>query len=46
MVAALESGDRATAAAEGKRAAIWGLVTSVMLIVAVVVMVLKTGAGQ
>jgi hypothetical protein len=46
MITALESGDRATAAAEGKRAAIWGVVTSVLLIVAVVVMVLKTGAGQ
>jgi hypothetical protein len=46
MVTALETGDRATAAAEAKRAAIWGLVTSVLLIVAVVVMVLKTGAGQ
>jgi hypothetical protein len=46
MIAALESGDRAIAAAEGKRAAIWGVVTSVLLIVAVVVMVLKTGAAQ
>jgi hypothetical protein len=44
-IAALESGDRVTAAAEGKRAAIWGAVTSVLLIVAVVVMVLKTGAS-
>jgi uncharacterized membrane protein len=45
IVSALESGDQATAAAEGKRAAIWGAVTAVLLIVAVVVMVLKTGAG-
>ncbi|HET9201643.1 MAG TPA: hypothetical protein VFP67_00720 [Acidimicrobiia bacterium] len=46
MISALESGDRATAAAEGKRAAIWGAITAVLLIVAVVVMVLKTGAAQ
>jgi hypothetical protein len=46
MITALEAGDRTAAAAEGKRAAIWGVVTSVLLIVAVVVMVLKTGAGQ
>jgi hypothetical protein len=46
MIAALESGDRTAAAAEGKRAAIWGAVTAVLLIVAVVVMVLKTGAGS
>ena len=46
VIAALECEDRATAAAEGKRAAIWGVVTSVLLILAVVVMVLKTGAGQ
>jgi uncharacterized membrane protein len=46
IVAALESGDQAVAAGEGKRAAIWGAVTAVLLIVAVVVMVLKTGAGQ
>ena len=45
MISALESGDQATAAEEGKRAAIWGAVTSVLLIVAVVVMVLKTGSG-
>jgi hypothetical protein len=46
IVAALESGDQAAAATEGKRAAIWGAVTAVLLIVSVVVMVLKTGAGQ
>jgi hypothetical protein len=45
IVSALESGDQATAAAEGKRAAIWGAVTGVLLIVAVVVMVLKTGSA-
>jgi hypothetical protein len=45
MISALETGDQATAAAEGKRAAIWGAITAVLLIVAVVVMVLKTGAG-
>ncbi len=44
IISALESGDRAAAAADGKRAAIWGAVTIVLLIVAVVVMVLKTGA--
>ena len=42
IISALESGDRAAAAADGKRAAIWGAVTIVLLIVAVVVMVLKT----
>jgi uncharacterized membrane protein len=45
IVSALESGDRATAATQGKRAAIWSAVTAVLLIVAVVVMVLKTGAS-
>src|SRR5688572_14506683 len=45
IVTALESGDRAAAARDGKRAAIWGAVTIVLLIVAVVVMVLKTGVG-
>ena len=45
MITALESGDRATAAAEGKRAGIWGAVTSALLIVALIVMVLKTGAN-
>jgi hypothetical protein len=45
IVAALESGDVAAAARDGKRAAIWGVVTVVLLIVAVVVMVLKTGVG-
>lgn len=45
IVTALENGDRAVAAAEGKRTAIWGTVDAVLLIVAVVVMVLKTGSG-
>ena len=45
IITALESGDRAAAARDGKKAAIWGAVTIVLLIVAVVVMVLKTGAG-
>ena len=45
IIIALESGDQAAAARDGKRAAIWGAVTIVLLIVAVVVMVLKTGAG-
>jgi hypothetical protein len=45
MITALESGDRTAAARDGKRAAIWGAVTIVLLIVAVVVMVLKTGTG-
>lgn len=45
LITALESGDYVAAAAVGKRAAIWGTVTGVLLIVAVVVMVLKTGAG-
>ena len=45
MVAALESADYGTAAAIGKRAAIWGAVTIALLIVTVSVMVLKTGAG-
>lgn len=45
MVAALESDDYETAAQIGKRAAIWGSVTLALLIVAVSVMVMKTGAG-
>lgn len=45
IIAALESGDYETAATEGKKAAIWGAVTSALLIVVVVVMVLKTGSG-
>ena len=45
IIAALESGDYPTAASEGKKAAIWGTVTAGLLIVAVVVMVLKTGSG-
>ena len=45
LIAALESGDQVTAAAEGKKAAIWGTVTAGLLIVAVVVMVVKTGVG-
>lgn len=45
IIAALESGDYKAAATEGKKAAIWGSVTAGLLIVAVVVMVLKTGTG-
>jgi hypothetical protein len=45
MVAALESADYETAAGLGKRAAIWSAVTIALLIVAVSVMVMKTGAG-
>lgn len=45
IIAALESGDYPTAASEGKKAAIWGTVTAGLLIVAVVVMVLKSGSG-
>lgn len=45
MVTALESADHETAASIGKRAAIWGAVTMALLIVAVSVMVLKTGTG-
>ncbi|MEX1124057.1 MAG: hypothetical protein WD895_07235 [Acidimicrobiia bacterium] len=45
MVAALEASDHETAAGLGKRAAIWGTVTMALLIVAVSVMVMKTGAG-
>ncbi|MDP9494369.1 MAG: hypothetical protein M3P87_03930 [Actinomycetota bacterium] len=45
LITALESADHQTAAAIGKRAAIWGAVTLALLIVAVSVMVLKTGAG-
>jgi hypothetical protein len=44
MIAALEAGDQSAAAVDGKRDAIWGAVTAVLLIVAVVVKVLKTGA--
>jgi len=45
LVAALESSDYQSAAALGKRAAIWGAVTLALLIVAVAVMVMKLGAG-
>jgi len=45
MVTALEGADYETAASIGKRAAIWGAVTMALLIVAVSLMVLKTGAG-
>lgn len=45
LIAALESADYETAAGLGKRAAIWGTVTGALLIVALVVMVMKTGAG-
>jgi hypothetical protein len=45
IIAALESGDYEQAATEGKKAAIWGAVTTALLLVAVVVMVLKTGSG-
>jgi uncharacterized membrane protein len=45
MVAALEGGDYDTAAGLGKQAAIWGSVSIALLIVAVAVMVMKTGAG-
>jgi hypothetical protein len=45
IISALESGDTAAAARDGKQAAIWGAVTIVLLIVALVVMVLKTGVG-
>jgi hypothetical protein len=45
IIAALESGDYPAAASEGKKVAIWGAVTAGLLIVAVVVMVLKTGSG-
>jgi len=45
MITALESADYQTAAAIGKREAIWGAVTLALLIVAASVMVLKTGAG-
>ena len=45
MVTALESADYETATAIGKRAAIWGTVTIALLIVAVSVMVMKTGIG-
>ena len=45
MIAALESRDFPAAAAQGKNTAIWGAVMAGLLIVAVVVMVLKTGSG-
>ena len=45
LVAALENGDQAGAAAEAKRGAIWSAITAVLLIVAVIVMVLKTGVS-
>jgi hypothetical protein len=45
IVTALESGNFADAAGEGKKTAIWGVVISALLIVAVIVMVLKTGSG-
>ena len=45
LVAALENGDQAGAAAEAKRGAIWSAITAVLLIVAVIVMVLKTGVA-
>jgi putative copper export protein len=41
----LETGDDETARAESKREGIWATVTVVLLIVTVVLMVLKTGAG-
>ena len=44
MVTALQSADYDTAAVIGKREAIWGSVTIALLIVAVSVMVMKTGA--
>jgi len=44
-LAAVESGDFAAAGAAGRRAANWGRAISLLLVVAVVVMVLKTGAG-
>ena len=45
LIAALESNDFPAAAAQGKNTAIWGTVMAGLLIVAVVVMVLKTGSG-
>lgn len=44
-VAAMEAGDIPTAAAAGQRAAMWGRVITVLLLVALVFMVLKTGAA-
>ena len=43
-LAAVESGDFPAAGAAGKRAAVWGRVISILLVGAVIVMVLKTGA--
>jgi len=45
LIAAIEAGDRDGAAAEGKRAAIWGAISTVLLIVATITMVLKSGTG-
>lgn len=45
LIAAFESGQPGEAVTQAKRAAIWGTVSAGLLIVAVVVMVLKTGAG-
>jgi len=45
LIAALESKDFPAAAAQGKNTAIWGALMAGLLIVAVVVMVLKTGSG-
>jgi len=42
-VAAIEAGDFAAAGAAGKKAAMWGRILAVLLVVALVVMVLKTG---
>jgi len=44
-IASIEAGDFPAAAAAGKKAANWGRILSALLVVAVVVMVLKTGAG-
>lgn len=45
LIAALESGQPGEVVAQAKKSAIWGTVSAGLLIVAVVVMVLKTGAG-
>lgn len=45
MISALEGDDYETAGRLGKQAAIWGSVSIALLIVAVSVMVMKTGAG-
>ena len=42
-VTAIEAGDFAAAGAAGKKAAIWGRILAGLLVVALVVMVLKTG---